>query len=88
MFGIWDGETERTSEKRNIPFWRHYAPSHCTLGIEMETHTHLLAASYIFITTFVHATITLRCLLAVASFLSSLTYNVKQQLCRMGEKCF
>lgn len=44
------------------------------------THVHLLAASYIFITTFVHAMITLHCLLAAAHG------NVNKKLYRMGEK--
>lgn len=47
-----------------FPFCRHYALLHYTLAVEMETHIHLLAASYISITTFEHATITPHCLLA------------------------
>lgn len=52
----------------NNLFCRHYA----VLPVEMETHIHLLAASYIFIATFVYGTVTLHCLHA-ATFRPALT---------------
>lgn len=80
---------KRTSEKCNIPF----ADIMLSSTIRSMLKWRLICICLLLLTFlsphFVHATITLRCLLAATHhFPSALTQCVKWRLCRMGEKCF
>lgn len=73
---------------RNVIFLfspRHYALLHYTLAVEMETHIHLLAASYIFITTFVQC-YDYTALFCLLRHTIPFHRDIKWRLCRMGEK--
>lgn len=78
---------ECTSSKCEIHLPDIFLPR-TALDVEIEPHKHLLAASNIVITTFLHAKKTLHCLLAVARHQLALTDNVRWRLCRMGENLF